>query len=140
GRLVRLTTVFDADGKTNIVRYNTTFTSQISEVENPYGVKATLSYDSSGRLTNIVNVGSLASGLVYDPQGLPTNSISPYGTTRFKTTTNAFAPYNLGGTNQVNRSVEITYPELSKELFLYRDQSTKLNPSSSTDLLPYSYA
>ncbi|MHC1769534.1 MAG: hypothetical protein AB9869_35490 [Verrucomicrobiia bacterium] len=75
----------------------------------------------------------------YDSQGLITNAVTVYGTNVFKATTNAFAPYNLGGTNQVNRSLEVTEPNGDKHLFLYRDQSTKLNPASGTDLLPYSY-
>jgi len=139
GPLVRLIQVKDADGKYNYVRYVSGTSPLINEVENPYGAKATFSYDGSGKLTNIVNVGAMTNSFVYNAQGLPTNSVTPYGTTAFKTTTNAFTPYNLGGNNEVNRSVEITYPEGSKELFLYRDQSTKLNPSSGTDLLPAAY-
>lgn len=140
GPIVRLTSVKDWDQKISIVSYNGTFTSQISQVEDPYHAKAIFVYDGSGKLTNITNVGGLNNSFVYDSQGLPTNSVTPYGTTSFRTTTNSFGGYNLGGTNEVNRSVIVTYPDLSKEMFLYRDQSTKLNPSSGTDLLPTSYS
>ena len=43
------------------------------------------------------------------------------------------------GADEVNRSVEVINPDGSKELFIYRDQSTKLNPNSSVNLIPASY-
>lgn len=138
--VVRLRQMIDSDNRTNTLTYHGTFTSQISAVSDAYNHQASFGYDGAGKLTSITNVGNLASSFVYDAQGLITNLTTVYGTTSFKATTNAFAPYNLGGTNQVNRSLEITEADGGKQLFLYRDQSTKLNPSSQTDLIPASYS
>ncbi len=96
-------------------------------------------YDGSGRLTSITNAVGMADRFGYDAQGMITNLITAYGTNSFKATTNSFGATNLGGTNQVNRSLEVTLADGSKELYLYRDHSAKLNPGSGTDLIPTSY-
>src|SRR5437667_380223 len=57
-------------------------------------------------------------------------------TTSFQTTTNT-SDYN--GDNIVNRSVLITEPNGSKQLYLYRTLSDKLNPTNTTALIPSSY-
>jgi hypothetical protein len=124
----------------NTVSYNTSFTAQISEVDGPYGTKATFGYDGSGRLTTITNVGGLVDFFTYDSQNLITNLVTVYGTNSFKTTTNSFGGYNLGGINQVNRSVAVTEADGGKQLFLYWDSSSYLNPNSSVPLIPSSYS
>ena len=141
----RLRTVTDPDYKVLTINYydsdGTNQCWQVKEVLDPYNKRATFSYETNSpyRLNRIVNAGGITNTFRYDAQGLITNAITVYGTNFFKATTNAFAPFNLGGTNQVNRSLEVTEPNGDKHLFIYRDQSTKLNPSSGTDLLPYSY-
>ena len=77
--VVRLRSMVDWDNRTNIVGYDSTFTAQISVVTNHYGVKASFTYDASGRLSAITNSGSLESSCVYDTQGLITNLVTPYG-------------------------------------------------------------
>ena len=142
---IRLRSVTDPDLKTMTVDYyndvGTSQSWQIKEVIDPYNRRATFYYETNSpyRLRAIVNAGGLTNSFRYDSQGLITNAVTVYGTNVFKATTNAFAPYTLGGTNQVNRSLEVTEPNGDKHLFIYRDQSTKLNPSCGTDLLPYSY-
>lgn len=139
GNVVRLRTMVDSDNRTNTIAYDATFTAQIKEVTGPYGTKAGFGYDGSGRLTTITNAGGLVDSFTYDSQNLITNLATVYGTTSFKTTTNSFGGYNLGGTNQVNRSVLVTDPDGGKQLFIYRDSSSKLNPGSAIDLIPSSY-
>jgi len=138
--VVRLRTVVDYDGKTNQVRYDSVFTNAISKIDSPYGYSAGIGYDSLGRPTSITNAIGLIDTFAYNSQGLITNLQTSVGSTAFRTETNAFGPNNLGGTNQVNRLIEVTSPDLSAELFIYRDQSTKLSPGSSIDLLPASYS
>ena len=130
----------DTDNRTNSVLYDATFRAQVGEVDGAYGTKATFGYDGSGRLITITNVGGLVDSFAYGTQNLVTNSITAYGTNSFKTTTNAFAPYNLRGTNQVNRSVLVTEADGGKQLIIYRDKSTQLNPGSSVSLNPSFYA
>jgi len=137
--VVRLRRMVDFDNRTNIVGYNATFTAQVGAVTNHYGAVATFGYDGNGWLTNAVNAGSLASGITYDTNGLVSYLTNDYGNTSFSATTNSFGGYMLGGTNQVNRSLLVTEPDSGRQMWLYRDQSTKLNPYSSTDLIPYAY-
>jgi RHS repeat-associated protein len=130
--VVRLRKMIDYDNRTNTIYYDGTFTAQIKAVTNHYNSGATFAYSSGGILTQIVNMGNLTSKFVYDAQGLVTNIITDYGTTKFKTTTNSYeAGYNLGGTNKANRSVQVTGANAStKQLFLYRDRSSDLFSNS----------
>ncbi len=136
--------VIDCDGKTNFLNYAHTITNLVTSIQDPYGRVAQFQYDAAGHLTNIVDTATNASGLTYDNSGRVTNLATPYGNTSFKFTQSApfQDPFNtnrwvaLGGTNLINRSVEITEPNGSKQLYLYRDDGTKLNASSGTDLLP----
>ncbi len=128
-----LTNLIDPDGLTNTVRYqDTNFPYYISEVENPYGRKTTLKYDSTGNLTNIVDMIGLSSSFKYNSQGLITNMTTPYGTTTFQTTTNS-------GSQAVYRSVLVTEPNGSHQLYLYRGEADLLNPTNNTPLIPDSY-
>ncbi len=141
GGVVRLRQMIDSDTRTSTVRYlDSSFDKQITEVEDPYGRKAKFAYDGNGRVQSIINVGNLTNSFGYDGQGLITNLTTVYGTTSFKSTTNQVSSETLGGNNQVNRSLEVTLPDANKQLFLYRDQSTKLNSGSTTDLIPTSYS
>jgi len=129
-----LTNLVDPDGLTNTVRYqDTNFPYYISEVENPYGRKATLKYDSTGNLTNITDMIGFTNSFQYDSQGLITNMTTPYGTTTFQATTNS------SGSQIVNRSILVTEPNGSRQLYLYRVQADQLNPTNSTALIPDSY-
>lgn len=137
--VVLLTRFTDYDNKTTTFSYDTTFTNQVASITGPYGNSATFHYNSNRLLTNIVNSEGLSSSIQYDSQGLVTNLASPMGVASFRATTNGFAPYTFGGTNQINRSMEVTDFDGYKVLYLYRDQSTKLNASSSVNLIPFSY-
>jgi RHS repeat-associated protein len=137
--LIQLVQIIDGDGHTNYIRYtDANFPAQITEVEDPFGRKATLKYDAlqGGLLTNITDVAGLASGFGYDTSGWMTRLTTPYGTTTFALTNRSFSGYDFGGTNEINRAVEITYPDGGKELYMYRDLSQCLGPSDSTPLIP----
>jgi RHS repeat-associated protein len=137
----RLTSVFDPDTHNVTFGYDTNYVWRINQVADVYGDAANFIYDSinPSRLIGIINVAGMTNTFSYDAQGLITNMVTVYGTTTFRATTNALAPYNLGGTNQVNRSMLVTLPTGDQELFMYRDQSSQLNPTSSVNLIPSSY-
>src|SRR5438046_2086830 len=62
-------------------------TDQITQVTDPWNHTVVLRYDSTGRLTNIVDAASISSSFVYDgTTGWMTNLVTPYGTTVFKLT------------------------------------------------------
>src|SRR2546428_70426 len=116
------------------VRYqNTNFPYNVTEVENPYRRTATLKYDSQGFLTNIVDMIGFTNSFQYDSGGLITNMTTPYGTTTFQAIT------NKAGSEIVNRSILVTEPNGSHQLYLYRVQADQLNPTNSTPLIPDSY-
>ena len=128
-----LQTVLDLDGRSTRFLYEVSGSSAVSAVVDPYGRTNRFYYDSNGHLTNLVQPEGLSASLAYDSQGIITNLVTPYGTSRFAYSVNT----NAG--NVVNRSMEVTEPDGRKHLYVYRDQSTKLSPSSGTELLPFSY-
>jgi len=138
--VVHLTKMIDADGLTNIVRYqNTNSPHLITEVENPFGRKAQLRYDATGRLTQIVDAHNLTNSFQYDTQGLITNLTTPYGTTTFQAITNAYGGYEFNGFNIVNRALLVTEPNGSRQLYLYRHLASQLNATDTNSLLPGAY-
>jgi RHS repeat-associated protein len=138
--VVHLTKMIDADGLTNIVRYqNTNSPHLITEVENPFGRKAQLRYDATGWLTQIVDAHNLTNSFQYDTQGLITNLTTPYGTTTFQAITNAYDGYEFNGFNIVNRALLVTEPNGSRQLYLYRHLASQLNATDTAPLLPGAY-
>ena len=118
--VVRLLYVVDADGRTNTVSYvssNPYSTNLISQVSDPFGRTAYLTYDSGGHLTNITDVASITSGIAYS-NDLPTSLTTPYGATTFTIT-------DSSGTNVIpnGRSVLITQPDGGHQLYLYKDSA-----------------
>ncbi|MBI4659154.1 MAG: RHS repeat-associated core domain-containing protein, partial [Verrucomicrobia bacterium] len=138
--VVRLRQMIDWDSRTNTVRYHATYDKQINEVEDHYGRKASFGYDGNGRLNSITNAGGLVASFQYDGWNWITDLTTVYGTTAFGVTVDMEGPETLGGNNKVNRCVRVTEPDGTKQMFLYRDQSTKLNSGSGTDLIPASYS
>jgi RHS repeat-associated protein len=140
--VVRLRQLIDPDNRTNTIRYDTTLTNQISEVEDPYGRKATFSYGTNGLLASLVNVGSLTNFFNYDGQqsNAVTNFVTIYGTNYFYYAGTAGTSESLGGYNQVNRLVDLAATDGTRELFIYRDRSTEENPNSAVAFLPYSFS
>lgn len=135
--MVLLTNIVDFDGKSCPLSYTLVGGTNylLTSIQDPYGRMATLAYDSDGMLTNITDMAGLESGFVYDSQGLITDLITPYGTTSFSAVTNSFGGADMGGTNQVNRSLLVTETGGRKHLFIYRDDSSKLNPDPGSSML-----
>ncbi|HEY3854175.1 MAG TPA: RHS repeat-associated core domain-containing protein [Verrucomicrobiae bacterium] len=134
GSVVRLTTVVDASGGTNVITYASTnafSTNLISQVTDPYGRTVQFSYNTNGCLTNIVDVAGISTSLLYDANVYVTNLTTPYGTTSFSVTdgpsTNA-AP--------IGRSVCVTDPDGSSELFLSRDLAPGVPSSYGSSGIP----
>jgi RHS repeat-associated protein len=134
--VIRLDSVVDADGRTNHIYYdseNIYSTNLISRVVDAFGRTAYLGYNSNGDLTNITDVAGNSSSMLYDVQGWVTNLTTPYGTTSFRL---------LDGPNSImpdGRSILITRPDNSHELYLYNDNAPGLSSSYPTvpDTSPY---
>lgn len=126
---VRLKQVIDGDGLINTITYVTTNSfseNLISQITDPFGRNTYLSYDSQGNLTNITDTAGLSSSCGYDFQGCITNLTTPYGSTSFtiadeKPTTNS--------ANGRGRSILVTLPDSSHELYLYTNSAAGV-PSS----------
>jgi RHS repeat-associated protein len=134
---VHLVSVQDHNGRNTTFSYgNSSFPEAITQVTNPWNHTVVLRYDSSGRLTNIVDAASISSSFVYDgTTGWITNLVTPYGTTVFKLSGTSSNFFNEG-TNTVNRSCTVTEPNGSRQLFVYRRNSELLNDSNATPLIP----
>ena len=150
--VVQLHYVIDPDGKTNTLSYtnNGTLNYLISQVQDPFGHTAHFAYDANGFLTNVIDVAGLSSSFSYGSfSGTytwsytwnytwyeygwritypytsynPTNYwldqlTTPYGATRF-----AFTDDSLQNINAVNRSVIVTEPNGSHQMFAHRAHS-----------------
>ena len=137
--LYRLKYMVDYDGKTNTIFYNSS--NLVSQVQSPYGQNCYFYYNTNGFLTNIVDVVGLSTTIFYDENSWPTNLTTPYGTTSFSYIANTnFAAYdpvtnNVGG-HSLNRAVEVTEPNLGKQLFLYRFENNLLPASYYSNEVP----
>ena len=128
--VVRLQDVVDGDGRTNYITYvssNAYSTNLISQVTDGFNRSATFSYDSSGHLISITDVAGLTGSMGYDSNGVVTNLATPYGQTGFKITENA-SPFG--------RSIEITEPDASKQLYVYANSASGVASSYPTNQIP----
>lgn len=125
--------VVDYDGRTNTLTYSNNL---LTRVDMPYGRSAQMGYDANGRLASITDAATNTSNLSYDgTTGWLTNLTTPYGTTTFThtdlgDTENGAYVGNAGGTNRISRALRITYPDQSKELYLYRYNSSQVGMPS----------
>lgn len=132
--VIRLKEVVDGDGRTNRIYYVTSngySTNLISQVVDPFGRTNTLAYDNTGHLTNITDVAGLSSALTYDTKGWITNLTTPYGTTSF-----AFTDAASVETAPSGRSVLVTEPDGSHQLFLGKDSASGVASSYSSGEVP----
>ena len=109
----------DGDGRTNRIYYNSNnsySTNLISQVVDPFSRTSLLAYNSNGDLTNITDVAGNSSALNYDTNDWVTNLTTPYGTTVFSITDSTNGSSTLNG-----RSILVTRPDNSHELYLYND-------------------
>ena len=131
--VIRLQSVVDGDGRTNLVYYNNTnsySTNLISQVTDAFGRNAYFAYNENGDLTNLTDVAGNVSAVNYDTNEWVTNMITPYGATGFTVTDN--------GTNAtpIGRSILITRPDWSQELYLNQDTAPGEASSYATTNIP----
>ncbi len=74
----------------------------ITQITDPFGRSATLTYDASARLSSITDVIGLTSSFTYDANSLVNSLTTPYGTTNFS--------YTAPGTGGPLRFVDVTDP------------------------------
>ncbi len=118
----RVRYVVDVDGRTNTFIYNTNSPAhawQLSEIDDAYGRKASLTYESSidGRLSSITDAGGNSNYFGYTRfSGWITNLTTPYGTT-------AFGFYQLPDPAVTNgflrRATCVSEPEGASQFFYY---------------------
>ena len=132
--VIRLAAVIDGDGRTNTISYTTNnafSTNLINRVTDPFGRFAAMEYDAFGRLTNLTDVANLSTTFSYDTNDWITAMITPYGTTSFGYT-------ETSGTNVApsGRSVLVTEPDGSRQLYLGQDFAPGVAASYSTNEVP----
>src|SRR5207244_9897789 len=109
-------------------------TNWISQITDPCNRSAIFGYDAIGNLTSITDVAGLASTIDYDSNGIATTLTTPYGTTSFRV--NDDVP---GAIVPNGRSIEITEPDGSKQLYLYTNSAPGVASSYSTNQIPNTY-
>ena len=131
--VIRLQNVVDGDGRTNTISYtsNSYSTNLISQITDPFGRSTSLAYDSNGHLTNITDVAGLSTSMAYDTNDWVTNMVTPYGTNSFKIADTVAGSFPPNG-----RSVLVTGPDGSKQLFLYTNSAPGIASSYSTNQIP----
>ncbi len=95
------------------------FSNLIASVTDPYTRTAHFYYDSSGRLTNIVDMIGMSTTFQYDGSDNIISMATPYGTTGFQYLTGIST--NINYTNTLRRSVLITEPSGDHQLYSYCD-------------------
>jgi RHS repeat-associated protein len=159
--VVQLNYVIDPDGKTNTLSYtsNASYNYLISQVQDPFGHTVRFAYDANGYLTNVTDVAGLSSSFGYGsfpgseysayidylPYGwiveniyVPTNYwlnqlTTPYGTTSFTFTDDSLSEYDVA-----NRSVVITEPNGSHQMFVHRGFTSFISSIFDTSNVPTS--
>ncbi len=93
----------DATGRQTTFTYGLAgYPLSITQITDPFGRSATLTYDSNQRLNSITDVIGLTSSFTYDPNSLVNSLTTPYGTSTFA--------YTAPGTSAPPRFVQVTDP------------------------------
>jgi RHS repeat-associated protein len=132
--VIRLLYVVDGDGRTNTVSYmasNPFSTNLISQIADPFGRSASFLYDDNGYLTNVTDVAGLSTSFIYDQHGWITNMNTPYGNTSFTLTDSTIPSAAPDG-----RSVLVTAPDGSHQLFLYANNAAGVASSYASGQVP----
>ena len=131
---LRITAITDTIGQVTTLAYeNPADIFKITKVTDPFGRAATFGYNSSLRLTSITDVAGLISQFTYDSGDFITAMTTPYGTTTFAASTigDPGPPTDPGPPGRI-RSLEITYPDGSKERVEY-NQEKEVNHLPASD-------
>jgi len=100
---LRLTLVTDAAGRQTTLAYGLAAKPLlVTQITDPFGRSAIITYDVSGRLSSITDVIGLTSSVTYDASSLVNSMTTPYGTTTFS--------YTAPGTSAPPRFVQATDP------------------------------
>jgi RHS repeat-associated protein len=133
-QIVRLASVADADGRTTTLNYvvttPNTANNLVSSITDPYGHSMYLAYNANAQLTNITDVAGLQSGITYNSYGWPGTLTTPYGQTSFTyaQTTNT--------DEQIYRSVIVTEPDNSRQIFAYYLECAWMSSSPPSTQIP----
>jgi RHS repeat-associated protein len=130
----RLKYVVDPDSRTNMFLYTTTNNFQLAEIDDPYVRKATLGYDSKGRLSRITDAIGLTNVFSYQgTNGWITNLATPYGNT-------SFSYYEVPDTSVTNgfqqRAIYISEPEGAHQLYYFLHHPTSAGLLTTTATAP----
>ncbi len=132
--VIRLQSVIDGDGRTNLIYYNSSSaysTNLISQVVDAFGHTNFLTYDNSGHLTNSIDVAGIPSSFAYNTNDVVTNYTTPYGTTSFVVTDGS------GSTDSYNgRSLLVTQPDGGHQLFLYTNNAAGVAATYPSGQIP----
>src|SRR5579871_7073484 len=98
---MRLVSLTDATGRQTTFSYGLGPNSLlITQITDPFGRSAKLTYDGAGRVASITDVLGLTSSFGYDANSLVNTLTTPYGTTTFA--------YTAPGTSAPPRFVDVT--------------------------------
>jgi len=120
GDRVRLSTVYDVDGRTNSLAYtDSRFPNLITSITDPYDQTCHFTYDSVGRLATIVDMIGLVTTFQYDQNNLITNMTTPYGVTGFRSYAGPGRSRSDGGGYSANRALLVSEPDGSHQLYAF---------------------
>ena len=123
-RVLRLTSVTDADGRVTTLSYTNSNHSLITGVTDPFGRTSVLRYDSAGRLTNATDVAGLSSGFKYHSRSWITNLSTPYGNTTFQLVDNAITNSDGAVTNyDILRAIRVVDAAGGTNIYILRNYS-----------------
>lgn len=131
---VRLVSVIDPDGHQNNVYYDGDSGLTVQQITDPWGRSVT--FTNTGDESSITDMIGVTSSFVYDVGGYISSLTTPYGTTTFAATGSGLY---MGGTN-FNRTVHISNPDGTQELYGYRDNAAQVDTLDARPLLSYSIA
>jgi RHS repeat-associated protein len=114
-----LTSITDAAGRSTTFGYGLSSAPLlITRITDPFGRSASMTYDSSARLSTITDVLGITSTFGYDASGIVTSLATPYGTSTF-----------AYGTSGTTRYLELTDPLGYTERVEYIDAAPGIGSS-----------
>ncbi len=142
--VTRVKQVVDFDGRTNSLFYtNDTYRELPTRITDPYGRSAYFNCDASGRLNTLVDTASLTNTISYQSgqDGFVNGILTPYGTTSFEHFDAAPSQSNTnqgnsGGHDRINKYISVVDRDGSREVFMYRYDSSFRPGSYATNEVP----
>jgi len=114
--VIRLSRVIDYDGKTSELSYtNRLFPRFVTSVRDPYGRQAHFHYDTNGNLARIIDIAGITNAFAYNRDGFLEAMLTPYGTTRFRSSTAKVGADGLAAA----RFLEATLPNADRQAYAY---------------------